>query len=259
MHRVPQLFLAFVAAYFLSRIIPLIWMPAISACSASGILCMGYIAPLTLTGIVVTGLIALYLSVTNRARLADTQESTSKVAFPHGGTVSVLIWLLSVLSVYIYLFIKVIVPESIDENATFWLMILDKKIILEASVAFLAAGIGSTVSTMFSFLDHASTQADWKQSHVPWYILRPIQGSVLGVIFYWLMRGGLLTILPADDSHGDLVLDLNGLAGMCALVGMFSRRAMIKLRETFQVIFATKEDDDLGPDMKPPGDAGNNR
>jgi len=249
MRRVPQIFLALVGIYFLSRVIPAIWSPAVSACAGGG-LCLGYIEPLALTGIVITGLLSLYLLVTNKSPENDTetQQSAGPVAFPHGGTLHVLVWLLSVLFLYIYFFIKVTVPESIDENSTFWLMILDKKIILEASVAFLAAGIGSTVSTMFSFLNHASTNADWKRSHVPWYILRPIQGSVLGVIFYWLIRGGLLTILPSDSTQGDLVLDINGLAGMCALVGMFSRRAMIKLRETFQVIFSTHDEDEQNQD-----------
>jgi len=259
MHRIPQLFLAFITVYFLSRVIPFIWLPAISACSAGGVFCTGYIEPFALTGVIITGLLALYLSVTKErpAAAPTTDENDSQTAFPQAGTVHVLVWLLSVMTVYIILFIKVIVPETIDENATFWLMIMDNKMVLEASIAFLAAGIGSTVSTMFSYLSHASTQEDWKQNHIPWYILRPIQGSVLGVIFFWLVRGGLLAILPAQEGHGGGVdLDLNGLAGMCALVGMFSRRAMIKLRQTFQVIFATGEEEPQDPGKKPKKGAG---
>ena len=242
MRRVSNIFLVFLAAYVLSLVLPPVWMSASYSCSASGLLCWGWFEATALTGAILTGLFALYLSVTRKASTVKA-GGAAKVAFPHDGTVHVLVWLLAILTVYLILFIKVLVPETISEDATFWLMIMDNNMILEASVAFLAAGIGSTVSTMFSYLNHASTNADWKHEHVPWYILRPIQGSVLGVIFYWLVRGGILAVLPAHDTQGGyLDLDLNGLAGMCALVGMFSRRAMIKLRETFKVIFATGEE-----------------
>ena len=254
MRRVSNIFLIFLAAYVLSLVLPPVWMSASYTCSASGLLCWGWLEAIALTGAILTGLFALYLSVTGKASIVKA-EGSGPVAFPHEGTVHVLVWLLAVLTVYVILFIKVLVPETISEDATFWLMIMDNKMIIEASVAFLAAGIGSIVSTMFSYLNHASTNADWKHEHVPWYILRPIQGSVLGVIFYWLVRGGILAVLPAQDSQGGyLDLDLNGLAGMCALVGMFSRRAMIKLRETFKVIFATGEEEQQNPvDQLSPG------
>jgi len=242
MRRVSNIFLVFLAAYILSLVLPPVWMSASYTCSASGLFCWGWFEAIALSGAILTGLFALYLSVTGKSSMVKT-DGSGPVAFPQAGTVHVLVWLLAVLTVYGILFIKVLVPETISEDATFWLMIMDNKMVLEASVAFLAAGIGSTVSTMFSYLSHASSSADWKQSYVPWYILRPIQGSVLGVIFYWLVRGGILAVLPAHDTQGGhLDLDLNGLAGMCALVGMFSRRAMIKLRETFKVIFATGEE-----------------
>ncbi|NOR19127.1 MAG: hypothetical protein GQ538_03460 [Xanthomonadales bacterium] len=241
MRRVSHIFLIFLTAYVLSLVLPPVWLSARHSCSSTGLLCWNWLEAIALSGAVVTGMLALYLSFTAKTPVVKAGE-TALASFPQQGTVHVLVWLLAALTVYIILFIKVLVPESIDETATFWLMILDNNIIREASVAFLAAGIGSTVSTMFSFLKHASTNADWKQSHIPWYILRPIQGSVLGIIFYWLVRGGLLAVVPTQDGQGYMDLDLNGLAGMCALVGMFSRRAMIKLRETFVVIFATNED-----------------
>jgi len=252
MRRVSTIFLIFLAVYILSLVLPPVWISARYSCSSIGLLCWGWLEAVALSGAMITGLAALYYSLTKKPEVTSS-DKLEKVAFPDGGTLHVLVFLLAVLTLYIVLFMKVMVPESIDEDETFWLMIMDKEIILEASVAFLAAGIGSIVSTMFSFLSHASTNADWKHEHIPWYILRPIQGSVLGVIFYWLFRGGILAVLPAQDSSaGYLELDLNGLAGMCALVGMFSRRAMIKLRETFKVIFATGEDDEKDPGNEHP-------
>lgn len=41
----------------------------------------------------------------------------------------------AILTVYLILFIKVLVPETIAEDTTFWLMIMDNKMILQASVS----------------------------------------------------------------------------------------------------------------------------
>lgn len=237
------IFLGALAFYFVSLVLPSVWVPAVAACSGRGLICYDWIGPIALTGALVAGLIALVFTF-KAGKNGQHTTDTKGTMFPQGETVMVLIWLIALFIFYLYFLLKVIVQETIDGNETFWLMILDHKMVLEATVAFLAAGLGSTVSTTFSYLRHASTDADWKGQYTPWYILRPLQGSVLGVIFYWLLKGGILAVLPAQDTHEYLDLDLNGLSGVCALVGMFSRRAMIKLRETFKVIFSTDDEDD---------------
>ena len=234
-------FLGALTAYLISLVLPAVWVPAINSCSGR-LICYDWLGPVLVTGALFAGLIAVIF--TFRASQSPKPEAVSSgVRFPQGETVLVLIWLIALFIIYFYLLLMVIVQEAIDSNTTFWLMLLDHKMVLEASVAFLAAGLGSTVSTSFSYLRHASTNADWKSEYTPWYILRPLQGSVLGVIFYWLLKGGILAVLPAKETQGYVDLDPVVLAGVCSLVGMFSRRAMIKLRETFKTIFSIKNDD----------------
>lgn len=240
MDKVTKIFVGFLALYFVSLALPAIWTPAIDTCAVRGLLCVDWISALALTGAITVGLYALFRVLTAK-RIKTEPAPSSQMAYPYGETVYVLIWLVAVFIIYFVLFIRVMVPETIDESSVYLFTMLDNKMIQEATVAFLAAGIGSTISTSFSYLLHASSEADWKSQFTPWYILRPIQGSVLGVIFFWLMKGGILAVLPAQDGDAYLDLDLTGLAGVCALVGMFSRRAMNKLREIFTVIFVINE------------------
>lgn len=262
MEKVTKVFIGFLALYFISLVLPAIWAPAIDACSARGLMCVDWVSAAALTGAIVAGLFALVYTLSTR-REESTPSMISRKAFPQGETVHVLIWLLAIFTIYFALFIKVMVLGTIDESSVFWLMVLDNQMVMEASVAFLAAGIGSTISTSFSYLSHASSNANWEGRYTPWYILRPIQGSVLGVIFFWLMKGGILAVLPAQGGDTYLELDPVGLAGICALVGMFSRRAMIKLRETFTVIFAIDEESsNANPDSQngpQAGSEGSNR
>jgi len=238
-----QVFLVGLALYLVSLVMPSVWGPAIKACAEDEGFCYDWVGPVVLTGALIAGLLAAIFGF--RARKPATPEGDSKrTRFPHGHTVPVLVWLVAAFAIYLYFLLSVLVQETIDSNSTYWLMILDDKMVMEATVAFLAAGIGSTVSTTFSYLQHASSFADWEDKYTPWYFLRPIQGSFLGVIFYWLLKGGILAVLPEHDTDHYLDLDLNGLAGISALVGMFSRRAMIKLRETFRTIFSVKDDEE---------------
>ena len=147
--------------------LPPVWMSASYTCSSSGLLCWGWLEAIALTGAILTGLFALYLSVTGKTSIVKA-DGSGPAAFPHEGTVHVLVWLLAVLTVYVILFIKVLVPETISEDATFWLMIMDNKMIIEASVAFLAAGRRSnhciqsdraddTFFVIFSFIRSGNT------------------------------------------------------------------------------------------------------
>ena len=247
MNKILHAFLFFLALLLLSMFLPPIWASAAASCQASGWLCSGYVIAIALTGLIVTGLAAIYFLVRSARRSAQPQDGEEQYRFPHGWTLEVGLWLVGIMAVYVYLLAKVIVPETLEETNIFWLQLLDNQMVLETSVAALAAGVGAIAATMYSYLDHAASKdADWQKKYVPWYILRPFVGSVLGVIFFWLMRGGILAVLPADGGRHYLDLDFYGLAGICALVGMFSRRAMLKLRDVFAVLFVLK--DDLGED-----------
>lgn len=120
---------------------------------------------------------------------------------------------------------------------------------VKMAIAVFAGAIGAAVYAIERFIVHAIKERSFGRSYTAWYVLRPLQGSLLAVVFYLLLRGGLLALgAPASG----VATDLNpyGLASFCALVGMFSNDAMQRLRLTFQTLFATDT-------TKPAADGGN--
>jgi len=112
--------------------------------------------------------------------------------------------------------------------------------LVEAFIAMTAAAVGSSVTTILGYLKHASENKDFKVEYIPWYIARPAMGMLLGLIFYFVVKGGLLVLLE-PQSKVDTIEELNpwGVAGLGALVGMFSKQAIEKLREVFNTMFKT--------------------
>jgi len=104
-------------------------------------------------------------------------------------------------------------------------------------------------SSFASFAGNRQLVASW----VPWYIVRPLLGAGLATVFYVVMRAGLATtagVPLANVSHFTV-------AAAAALVGLFTQRATLKLREVFDALFPPREggqhadaligDDSLGP------------
>jgi len=70
-----------------------------------------------------------------------------------------------------------------------------------------------------------------------WYVLRPFEGSVIGLTFYLVLRGGLLSTNASTDS-GAGTISVYGVAGIAVLVGMFSHEAVAKLKELAETLFS---------------------
>jgi len=106
-------------------------------------------------------------------------------------------------------------------------------------VAMMAGGVGGSISAIIAFLKHASELKDFRVSYLPWYLLRPVLGALLGVVGFFCVKGGLLVALPGTQGE-----DFNdyGLAAICSLIGLFSKNALEKLREIAHVVFTTRDD-----------------
>jgi hypothetical protein len=107
-------------------------------------------------------------------------------------------------------------------------------------VTLFAAGVGSTIATMMGYLEHACVKKDFDPAFAPWYVGRPIMGLLLGALFYLVLRGGLLATVSGGDENGAMALNEYALAGLGGLVGLFSKNALEKLREVFDIFFATR-------------------
>jgi hypothetical protein len=107
-------------------------------------------------------------------------------------------------------------------------------------VTIVAAGaLGSLVHCVTSFADYVGDRT-LKQSWVWYLILRTPIGIALALLFYLVLRGGLIAPTLSENgpnAHTATVLNPYGLAAVAAMAGMFSKQATDKLAEVFDVLF----------------------
>lgn len=102
-------------------------------------------------------------------------------------------------------------------------------------LAVLAGAIGSCLHALQSlsvFVGNRRFRPSWKL----WYFLRVPIGAMLGLLLYAVLRTGLVT------GNGDSTSP-HGVIAFGGLAGLFSRNALEKLREVFEIIFRTAQRD----------------
>jgi hypothetical protein len=98
-------------------------------------------------------------------------------------------------------------------------------------VMIIAGAMGACVFSLFAIAHHLGAK-DFAVEWQAWYFLRPFTGSGLAMIFYFLVRGGVLT-LGASLQNLNLIV----VAGLSGLIGMFSEQALHKLRDLADTMF----------------------
>jgi len=106
----------------------------------------------------------------------------------------------------------------------------DRRLIL---IVLCAGALGSYVHAATSFSSYVGNRR-LVLSWAWWYALRPFIGMTLALIFYFVVRGGLLST-GAEAGN----MSVFGVAAVAGLVGMFSKQATDKLRELFDNLFRT--------------------
>ena len=102
-------------------------------------------------------------------------------------------------------------------------------------LVLIAGALGSYIHAATSFVDYVGNQS-LVMSWGWWYTLRPFIGAALALVFYFVIRGGLLSTGSSANS-----ISVFGIAAVAGLVGMFSKQATDKLGEVFSTLFKTKE------------------
>lgn len=93
--------------------------------------------------------------------------------------------------------------------------------------------LGSMIYFSSSFVAYVGNRS-FRSSWLWFYISRPFVGGALAVIFFLILGGGFLTT-PSTSN-------LMTIGVIAALVGLFSDRAVKKLSDVFDVVFAVKDD-----------------
>jgi hypothetical protein len=134
-------------------------------------------------------------------------------------------------------------PVRFGKTTVFPRLTTDRGLILLALLAGLMGGFVHATESFIMFVGNREFVASW---HV-FYVLRPLVGAVLGVLFYFVVRAGLLS------ANADSVSPY-GVVAFGALAGWFSKRATEKLKEVFETLFRTQENpakDPLGATVRP--------
>lgn len=108
----------------------------------------------------------------------------------------------------------------------------------EARVIFIvlmSGAIGGMIHALQSFVGFVGSNS-FVCSWIWWYVLRPVVGAGLALLFYLSLRGGLLT-----TTAGVADLSIFGFASVSALAGLFSEQATAKLKELFDTMFKTDD------------------
>jgi hypothetical protein len=126
-------------------------------------------------------------------------------------------------------------------NYFFWQFSLSNEILLLIIVST-AGALGSMVAALRSLYWYIGNR-ELVRSWIPMYILRPLVGATLALVFYLVIRGGFF-------SPGATIQDTSpfGFAALAALVGMFSEQAVLKLKEVAETLLTRPEP---GADPKP--------
>jgi hypothetical protein len=112
-------------------------------------------------------------------------------------------------------------------------MELDQKYLLVALLFGILGGATHGLASLMDFRGQRRLFRSWSL----WYFALPFLGGAIALIFYVVVRAGLLTSGGKDVTES---INLYGVAAISAIVGLFTDRATNKLKEVFDTIFATK-------------------
>jgi hypothetical protein len=121
---------------------------------------------------------------------------------------------------------------AISVFGTPWYIRLSQDSALLALVV-LASALGGFVHSATSFATYVGNEA-LNRSWLWWYVLRTLIGVSLAILFYFAVRGGLLSAQAPSST-----VNPYGVGALAAMVGLFSKQATDKLREIFETMFRT--------------------
>lgn len=99
----------------------------------------------------------------------------------------------------------------------------------------LAGFTGSMIHIATSFTNYVGS-GKFKQSWILWYFVKPFTAAGVAIIFYLVLKAGLLNFEGANSANPFAIVILS------ALAGLFTDKATLKLEEIFTIIFKPKDE-----------------
>lgn len=107
----------------------------------------------------------------------------------------------------------------------------EQRMLILVLLAGLCGGLIHAATSFSNFVGEQKLEKSW----IWWYILRPIIGMGVALVFYVVFRAGLMS------NTGLETLNVYGIMTLAALAGLFSDRATLKLKEIFETLFQPKD------------------
>ncbi len=122
-------------------------------------------------------------------------------------------------------------------------------------LSLVGGALGGALHAIASLTSHVAA-GDFGRSWTMWYLTNPFVGASLATVFLFVLQAGLGGQTPPTAGG------LYGIAAVATMSGLFSRNALNKLKDIFEVAFASKAAVDTGasapapirPEPSPPGD-----
>jgi hypothetical protein len=105
-------------------------------------------------------------------------------------------------------------------------------------LVLIMGAVGSWLHALSSFLDFVGNR-NFVTSWIAWYLMRPILGAMMAVIFYVVIRAGFFS----QSIEGLKAINPFSIAALAGLVGLFTQRATKKLADVFDALFPTNKKD----------------
>lgn len=133
-------------------------------------------------------------------------------------------------------------PSERDVNlfGVTWKMSDEERLLI---LVMTAGALGSLVHALRSAYWYVGNR-NLVRSWIPKYLLLPFCGSILAVLFYFVVRGGFFSP-QANSMHTSQY----GFCALACMVGLFSEQAVLKLKQVADTVFMTTE---KGKDSNPP-------
>jgi hypothetical protein len=131
-------------------------------------------------------------------------------------------------------------PEAQDPRAggTYFLLVV--------GLTFVSGALGGCLYSLRGLIKHSALN-DFSQHYNYWYLLSPLAGGISGIIVFFLLLGGALTLGVAaaqnPASVGVRDLALAPYIAFSLLAGYASRAFMVKMKDLADSLFALSSED----------------
>ncbi|HLX08076.1 MAG TPA: IPT/TIG domain-containing protein [Thermoanaerobaculia bacterium] len=107
-------------------------------------------------------------------------------------------------------------------------------------IVFLGGLLGGFVHALRSTVWYVGNRRMVK-SWIPWYLMLPLLGGLVSVVFFLVIRGGFFTAPAAGNASGGSAPNVFGFAAFSAMIGLYTNQALRKLQQTFESLLAIQE------------------